>query len=1251
MAKPRRASYAVTSAELPVLKTLGLEEVDPEDVFELQRKEGAGAFGRVFRACYKVDRSRLAALKVIPVALEAGERGEDIESVRREIQFLRECDHPNVVAFHGAYYKDGALWVAMEHCAGGSVGDVRRVRALSESEISVIMRGALRGLAYLHSRRKIHRDVKGGNILLTDSGQVKIADFGVSAQLRDTLSRRGSFVGTPYWMSPELIQDSDYDFKADIWSLGITAIELADQKPPLFDEHPMRVLIQIPRNPPPQVAHPEKWSAAFLDFLRFCLRKDPAERPSALECMQHAFIRREAHVERVFARGERGEGITEDEKHASPSEVDVKAPHEIKQADGTEVSHPVVLPDMKKTNAISGPTVTTTTIEQELEEEISEEIGNADAALSEASGSSQSGEEDDAEASTGLLGETFEFKESGVQSPPVGATATPLAAKPPLLNASADDILNLSADEPVTQLPVLGQVENKLLDDQEAVSRLTGQQLQSPPGTSSFRQPPTEFKLLPSSAKSPVIRGNAGRDSSTRFVKMNDTSRTSSGGDLNSLSIASGTQAKKPPRPSSPAVALRPKVSLSPPISPSISSSWLSVSSHQNDPLASIDTVTDARVNRLLSSFSNTTSSQSLAAAMRAYNDQYTVDTPGRNTTRQSFNWRSVEAALPSASTAVSPSTRDESNSTRASGKIFVGDPFRASHDVCVKYNSIQAQYEGVPMAAEWAALHQQFGIALSHMRCRSSTASQGSNTEDRVPALLRMLRRELVRHGGLRSKYIYRVSPVQEEVQRAKAAINRGSFDSAQIGDPHVYASLLKLWLRELPALLLDALDVQDLSAVTKLIMTSTSTRFVEDEDGLHLVTPANIDIVDNQITRTLQKLGSRENAVFQWLLEHMLEVNAYKASNQMTTQALATVMAPNLYSCTGLARSSQENAGNLMREVVTFLRVLLSWRRTSLGSSRTLPTFLLEQEEKNVVAAFSASAETPISKGQASVLQERVRESLTKIGKSSQPDSKNLQKVSLEAVLRNCVHRLWADLENSEVTSVDTTRQENVLRHVFCEFQQSFLQLVAQYSKRNSERVWANDMLTKTKQGEQPEKLIPASLGKVKDWVGAALTFEDFCRLLDREQTTQDKLERLQAKYGGAGAHRSNNIDNQHCATSYASISKCLSRVHQYQQEAQSSLGDKSTQSNQTEESKISKADSLLLDGAVRLATLPTKSKRTSDAGASSKLHRNIAILGERQPAVGNMLALLGDQTRGLNLRWLEDQLMDVNSTPTTT
>ncbi|KAG6966912.1 hypothetical protein JG687_00004598 [Phytophthora cactorum] len=852
MAKPRRASYAVTSAELPVLKTLGLEEVDPEEVFELQRKEGAGAFGRVFRACYKQDRTRLAALKVIPVALEAGERGEDIESVRREIQFLRECDHPNVVAFHGAYYKDGALWVAMEHCAGGSVGDIRRVRSLGEREISVIMRGALSGLAYLHSRRKIHRDVKGGNILLTGSGQVKIADFGVSAQLRDTLSRRGSFVGTPYWMSPELIQDSDYDFKADIWSLGITAIELADQKPPLFDEHPMRVLIQIPRNPPPQVAHPEKWSAAFLDFLRFCLRKDPAERPTAVECMQHEFIRREAHIERVFASGEKDEA-------------------------GVQLKPSVA--------AVAAPSAPTSRIEQELEDEIAEEICDDNAVLSEASSSSHSDADD--EVSTGILGGTFEFR------------------------------------------------------DQKAAQ-------------------------------------TAGIAPSKGFI----------------------------------------------------------VSAN--------------------------------------------------------FSIRKVILAVRST---------NREDSTRSSGKIFVGDPFRASHDVCVKYNSIQAQYEGAPMSAEWAALHQQFGISLSHMRCR-----QGTHTDDHVPALIRMLRRELVRHGGLKCKYIYRVSPVQDEVQRAKAAINRGSFEPAQLSDPHVYASLLKLWLRELPVLLLDVLDVQDLAAVTKLVNTGKP----DDDDDLHLVTTGNIDQVDAQITYTLHKLGHREHAVFQWLLEHLLEVNTLRSVNQMTTQALATVMAPNLFSCAGMARSTQENAGNLMKQIVLFLRVLLSWRRASLGSSPAASTYLLEQEEKNVAAAFSTNAETP----KASTLQQR----------------------------------------KSEVTTVETKRQENVLRRVFSEFQESVLELIARYSKKSEERTWANGLIARLKDNQHLEMTMPASLERMNDWVNAALTFEAFCRLLDREQTTQEKLERLQARLGEAPTRR----DDNQIASFSRNVFNHLSRVHEQQLKASTSSHD---------------------------------------------------------------------------------------------
>ncbi|GMF59470.1 unnamed protein product [Phytophthora fragariaefolia] len=1222
MAKLRRASYAATSAELPVLKTLGLEEADPEDVFELQRKEGAGAFGRVFRACYKNDRSCLAALKVIPVALEAGERGEDIESVRREIQFLRECDHPNVVAFHGAYYKDGALWVAMEHCAGGSVGDVRRVRSLSEREISVIMRGALNGLAYLHSRRKIHRDVKGGNILLTDSGQVKIADFGVSAQLRDTMSRRGSFVGTPYWMSPELIQDCDYDFKADIWSLGITAIELADQKPPLFDEHPMRVLIQIPRNPPPQVAHPDKWSPAFLDFLRFCLRKDPAERPTALECMQHEFIRREAHIEHVFASGE---------KEPSMAESGLSAQHSdpIKTADNSVA-------------AVAAPPAPAPTVEQELEEEIAEEIRGSDSsALSEASGSPRSKAEDDGEASTGLLGETFEFRESVAQS----TVPTSLAA-----NASADTSSSQMNSTASTDA-VLNLSAGPIVPD-DIAQVMPQRQQQNTTSTFSFHSPPTEFKLLPSSAKSPVIRGNANRDSPI-FTKAPDTSRIPSGPPLSHLSSVSDIKTKNIPKPS---VVLRPKESLSPPPSPSMSSSWLSASSRQDDPLASIDSLTSARVNQLLSSISSK-SSRNLVATLNGNNDQCIADDAlSRSAARQSFNWRSVEAALPSSNPATSPSFLDKVSSTASNGKIFVGDPFRASHNVCVKYNSVQAQYHGVPVSAEWAALHQQFGIALSHVRCRSSKG-QNEQVEDKVPALLRMLRRELVRHGGLRCKYIYRVSPVQEEVQRSKPAINSGSFDPSQVSDPHIYASLLKLWLRELPNLLLDELDVQDLLLITKLVNTGSHSRLEADAEGQQLVTSDNYDLVDAHIAKILQKLGPRENAVFLWLLDHMLEVNTHRSSNQMTTQALATVMAPNLFSCTGVARASQEQAGNLVRQVVTFVRVMLSWRCASLGNSPTASTFLLEQEEKAIAAVFSVRTEEPVDKHKVSTLQERVRQSVTRITKSAggpEHENDSQENVSLEVVFRSCVDRLWSDLENSEVTTVETQRQENALRHVFNEFQLSMLQLIARHSKRTAECTWAKDLLDKIKDGQQLVVAMPLSLWKMGDWVRAALNFEDFCRLLDREQTVQDKLDRIRARFGEADVTRGNmnQIQGSEGAIVYGStrpVFQQLTRIHQRHIDAEWTITqDKSSSasSNQCEDSCASVTTAIMLNGVIRLANSTLRTG--DDLAAFTRQHRNVSKVGERQPAIGNLLALFGDcdqkelHKEVLSLCWLQ-QLRD--------
>lgn len=162
----------------------------------------------------------------------------------------------------------------------------------SEQHIAAVCCAILKGLNYLHSKRKIHRDVKAGNVLLTEDGDVKLADFGVSAQLNNTISRRQTVIGTPYWMAPEVIQETSYDGKADVWSLGITAIEIAEGKPPLSGIHPMRAIFMIPNKPPPTLSDTEKWSPEFNDFIAQCLIKDSNQRPSAKDLLKHPFIKK-----------------------------------------------------------------------------------------------------------------------------------------------------------------------------------------------------------------------------------------------------------------------------------------------------------------------------------------------------------------------------------------------------------------------------------------------------------------------------------------------------------------------------------------------------------------------------------------------------------------------------------------------------------------------------------------------------------------------------------------------------------------------------------------------------------------------------------------------------------------------------------------------------------------------------------------------------------------------------------------------
>nr|XP_023894961.1 serine/threonine-protein kinase 24-like [Quercus suber] len=205
---------------------------------------------------------------------------------------LQQCSHPNVVRYLGSYQGEDCLWIVMEYCGGGSVADLMNVteEPLEEFQIAFICRETLKGLAYLHSIFKVHRDIKGGNILLTEQGDVKLGDFGVAAQLTRTMSKRNTFIGTPHWMAPEVIQESRYDGKVDVWALGVSAIEMAEGLPPRSAVHPMRVLFMISSEPAPMLEDKEKWSLLFHDFVAKCLTKEPRQRPTASEMLKHKFI-------------------------------------------------------------------------------------------------------------------------------------------------------------------------------------------------------------------------------------------------------------------------------------------------------------------------------------------------------------------------------------------------------------------------------------------------------------------------------------------------------------------------------------------------------------------------------------------------------------------------------------------------------------------------------------------------------------------------------------------------------------------------------------------------------------------------------------------------------------------------------------------------------------------------------------------------------------------------------------------------
>ncbi|XP_018421329.1 PREDICTED: misshapen-like kinase 1 isoform X3 [Nanorana parkeri] len=271
---------------------------DPAGIFELVEVVGNGTYGQVYKGRH-VKTGQLAAIKVMDVT------EDEEEEIKQEINMLKKYSHHrNIATYYGAFIKksppgnDDQLWLVMEFCGAGSVTDLvknTKGNSLKEDCIAYICREILRGLSHLHAHKVIHRDIKGQNVLLTENAEVKLVDFGVSAQLDRTVGRRNTFIGTPYWMAPEVIAcdenpDATYDYRSDIWSLGITAIEMAEGAPPLCDMHPMRALFLIPRNPPPKLKS-KKWSKKFIEFIDTCLIKNYTNRPPTEQLLKYPFIR------------------------------------------------------------------------------------------------------------------------------------------------------------------------------------------------------------------------------------------------------------------------------------------------------------------------------------------------------------------------------------------------------------------------------------------------------------------------------------------------------------------------------------------------------------------------------------------------------------------------------------------------------------------------------------------------------------------------------------------------------------------------------------------------------------------------------------------------------------------------------------------------------------------------------------------------------------------------------------------------
>ena len=272
---------------------------NPEDLFTLSNLIGNGGFGKVFKAIHNTSKE-VYAIKIIDYTKGNNNDKSNIsfnyKSIQQETSLMRLVNKSDyILKYYGSYFsrETNTIWLILEYCAAGSAVDLMLSmgRTLSEVEVSTIMEMVLKGLIYIHKLNLIHRDIKGANIMLSEDGYAKLGDFGIGIQMTDD-EYRTSKKGSPHWMSPQVILNKNYDTKTDIWSLGITCLELVEGEPPFADLNPDEVMEKIANNPPKaeDIIDPKEHTDEFIDFVNLCLEINPKKRPTADVLIKHPFI-------------------------------------------------------------------------------------------------------------------------------------------------------------------------------------------------------------------------------------------------------------------------------------------------------------------------------------------------------------------------------------------------------------------------------------------------------------------------------------------------------------------------------------------------------------------------------------------------------------------------------------------------------------------------------------------------------------------------------------------------------------------------------------------------------------------------------------------------------------------------------------------------------------------------------------------------------------------------------------------------